>query len=63
MGIVDFEFAPHWDGSKEYIDLVKKYAETKHTTVYVCKDSGGIIADGDTVKLIGDIEKIEGRAI
>jgi len=38
--------------------LLKKYAEAKKTTVYACKDGDGIIIDGENIKLIGDILKI-----
>jgi len=58
LNIVDFEFMPHWKGSTKKLNLLKKYAEAKKTTVYACKDGDGIIIDGENIKLIGDIIKI-----
>ena len=58
LNIVDFEFMPHWKGSTKKLNLLKKYAEAKKTTVYACKDGDGIIIDGENIKLIGDILKI-----
>jgi len=58
LNIVDFEFMPHWKGSTKKFNLLKKYAEAKKTTVYACKDGDGIIIDGENIKLIGDILKI-----
>ena len=58
LNIVDFEFMPHWKGSTKKFNLLKKYAEAKKTTVYACKDGDGIIIDGENIKLIGDIIKI-----
>lgn len=60
LGIVDFEFAPHWTGSYKQVKLLKKYAKANKTTVYACKDGSGIVVNGDDIKIIGDIEKIQG---
>jgi dipeptidase E len=58
LGIADFEFAPHFNGSEEYLELLREYAKSENTTVYACKDGDGIIVDGKDVKLIGDVIKI-----
>lgn len=58
LGLVDFEFAPHWDGNTEYIILLSKYAKDKNKVVYACKDGDGIVIDGNDIKLIGDVKKI-----
>jgi dipeptidase E len=58
LGLVDFEFAPHWNGSMEYLELISKYAKDKNKVVYACKDGDGIIIDGNDIKLIGDVKRI-----
>ena len=60
LGLVDFEFMPHWseDESIKYLDLLKDYSKSKNTTVYACADSDGIVIDGDDIKFIGNIIKI-----
>ncbi|MEG0308357.1 MAG: Type 1 glutamine amidotransferase-like domain-containing protein [Clostridium sp.] len=63
LGLVDFEFMPHWDGTVEVLNSVKNYSKIKSTVVYVCKDGDGIIVDGDSIKLIGDVVKIGEDAI
>ena len=59
LGLIDFEFAPHWDGENGYIGLLSTYARDKNKVVYACKDGDGIIVDGSKVRLIGDIKTIE----
>jgi dipeptidase E len=58
LGLVDFEFAPHWNGSMEYLELISKYAKDKNKVVYACKDGDGIIINGNDIKLIGDVKRI-----
>jgi dipeptidase E len=59
LGLVNFEFLPHWDGSVEYLDLLKKYAKARNTMVYCCKDGDGIVINDNSIQLIGDIIKVE----
>ncbi|MEZ2323079.1 Type 1 glutamine amidotransferase-like domain-containing protein [Bacillus pacificus] len=60
LGIVDFDFMPHWseEQSEKYLDLLKDYSELKSREIYACKDGDGIVIDGEEIKLIGDILKI-----
>jgi dipeptidase E len=59
LGLVDFEFMPHWDGTEKFLNFVRSYAAHKNTIVYVCKDGDGIVVDNDNVKLIGNVIKIQ----
>ncbi|MCB2340458.1 Type 1 glutamine amidotransferase-like domain-containing protein [Clostridium estertheticum] len=60
LGIVDFQFMPHWsdDESIKYLDLLKNYSKVKKTTIYACNDGDGIVIDGDDIKFIGNVIKI-----
>ncbi len=62
LGLVDFEFMPHWGNGKEYLALLKKYARLRNKVVYACKDGEGIIIDGSEIKLIGDVQRIDAAA-
>lgn len=59
LGLVDFGFAPHWDGAIEHLELLRVYTKEKNTIVYACKDGDGIILDGNEIILIGDVKKID----
>lgn len=60
LGIVDFDFMPHWseEQSEKYLDLLKDYSKLKNKEIYACKDGDGIVIEGEEIKLIGDILKI-----
>ena len=60
MGVVDFEFLPHYNRwGEEFKDLVKEYSRMVKTTIYACDDGDGIIIDNGTIAFIGTIKKIE----
>lgn len=59
LGLVDFEFMPHWDGTEEFLNLVRDYARQKNTVVYVCKDGNGIVVNDDNIRLMGNVIKIQ----
>ncbi|MBU3099751.1 MULTISPECIES: Type 1 glutamine amidotransferase-like domain-containing protein [Clostridium] len=60
LGIVDFQFMPHWsdDESIKYLDVLKDYSKVKKTTIYACNDGDGIVIDGNDIKFIGNVMKI-----
>ncbi|MFC9707360.1 Type 1 glutamine amidotransferase-like domain-containing protein [Paenibacillus sp. NPDC056933] len=58
LALVDFEFSPHWDGTEEALDSLRNYALTNATTIYACKDGGGIVIDGEVVESYGDAYRI-----
>jgi len=59
LGLVDFEFAPHWDGSDAYLEKIQAYARSKKKTVFLCKDGDGVIVNKDAIQLIGDVARVE----
>jgi dipeptidase E len=58
LGLVDFAFVPHFGYGGFTLDDVRKYAREKHTSVYVARDTGAIIINGDKIKCIGDVIKV-----
>jgi len=58
LGLVEFEFLPHWDGSKRTEQSISHYAKAKNTTVYLCRDGDAIIVNNTKIELIGDIRVI-----
>lgn len=59
LGLVNFEFLPHWNGSTDGTELLRKYSKMKDTIIYACRDNDGIIVNNDKVKLMGQIEIIQ----
>ena len=58
LGLVDFAFVPHLGYGRFTLDDVKKYSREKYAVVYVARDSGAIIVNGNKVKCIGDVIKV-----
>jgi len=53
LNLVDFAYAPHFDGSREE---VTKFSHTFPGPVYAVKDGGGIIVEDDQIEAIGPVE-------
>jgi dipeptidase E len=58
LGLVDFEFMPHWDREQGQQDGLLKYSLYQEKSIYTCKDGGGIVIDGDEVEFYGDVKEI-----
>lgn len=58
LGLVNFEFMPHWDGTIESLESIKVYSNLNNTVVYVCKDGDGIIVEDENIKLIGNVVRV-----
>lgn len=58
LGLVDFEFAPHWDGNPQFLEQIREYAHSRKSVVYVCKDGDGLVVNEGDVQLIGDVVRI-----
>ncbi|MGF9697964.1 MULTISPECIES: Type 1 glutamine amidotransferase-like domain-containing protein [Paenibacillus] len=61
LGLVDFEFAPHWDGEEASLDSLRDYADANAAKVYACQDGDGIVIDGEEVELYGDVRLLNHR--
>ncbi|MGC5770842.1 Type 1 glutamine amidotransferase-like domain-containing protein [Paenibacillus pabuli] len=58
LALVDFEFSPHWDGTEEALESLRDYVRANATTIYACKDGGGLVIDGEKVESYGDTRRI-----
>ncbi|MCL6659995.1 Type 1 glutamine amidotransferase-like domain-containing protein [Paenibacillus amylolyticus] len=61
LELVDFEFAPHWDGSEDTLDSLREYSRVNRTAVYACQDGGGLVIDCASVELYGNVRLIDYR--
>lgn len=59
LGLVSFEFMPHWKKNFLYLDDLKEYSKDSGKTIYTCKDGDGITVENKVIKLHGDIKVIE----
>ena len=53
LGLVHFEFAPHWDGTEETLHALQEYAQLQQTEVYGCPDGGAVIVEDDSIERFG----------
>lgn len=59
LGLVNFEFFPHWNKDYIHLDEIKNYSKIHKKIVYACKDGEGIVIEDEDVRFFGDILKIE----
>ena len=56
LHFVNFEFLPHYNRWTDDFKLaVHNYAHTTGTTVFAGNDGDGLIVDGDTIQMVGNI--------
>ncbi|WP_405172078.1 Type 1 glutamine amidotransferase-like domain-containing protein [Paenibacillus sp. FSL H8-0280] len=61
LGLVNLEFAPHWDGSEDTLNSLREYTRVNRSAVYACQDGGGVVVDGDSVELYGNVSFVDFR--
>jgi dipeptidase E len=54
LGLVQFEFFPHFVSSKRYMEEMKSYSELSNYPLYASRDGSGIIVDGTNIKFVGE---------
>ncbi|WP_145320048.1 Type 1 glutamine amidotransferase-like domain-containing protein [Paenibacillus xylanexedens] len=59
LGLVEFEFAPHWDGLEDTLNSLREYTLVNSKAVYACQDGGGIVIDGESVELYGNVHLVD----
>jgi len=55
LGLVDFEFFPHFRTSRKIRDALLAYSERSRYPLYACRDGSGIVVEGDRFTAHGDI--------
>jgi len=55
LGLVPFEFSPHYNGRKKVDEELLRYSKKIEHPLYACPDGDGIIINGDKVSFIGEV--------
>jgi dipeptidase E len=55
LGLVGFEFFPHYRHSSRYRLALQRYSRRSERPLYACRDGGGIVVEGDCFTLHGDV--------
>lgn len=55
LGLVGFEFFPHYRDSRRYRDALCDYSKTNRRPVYACRDGSGVVVEGDRFTAHGDV--------
>lgn len=55
LGLVNFEFFPHYRNSKRYEQEMQKYSKKSPRTLYAVPDSSGIIVEPNSVSFCGKV--------
>ena len=55
LGILDFEFYPHFKGDNKTEAKLSAYAKAKNTRLYACDDDAGLLIKDDVVIKLGPV--------
>jgi dipeptidase E len=55
LGLVKFEFHPHYNGRKRVDEELKKYSKTLNYPLYASFDGAGVVVDGDKISFVGGV--------
>ncbi len=55
LGLVDFEFFPHFRRSKRYREALAAYSRASGRALYACRDGSGIVVEGDRFTAHGEV--------
>ena len=58
LGLVGFEFFPHYRRSARYREALARYSEQSKRPIYACTDGSGIVVEGDRFTAHGDVWRI-----
>lgn len=53
LGLIKFEFFPHYKNSKRYDKALRDYSIKSKKRIYASADGCGIVIDGDNMKFVG----------
>lgn len=59
LGLLDFEFFPHFEYNPKQVGFLKKYAQSQRVKVYACDDGGGLEVSDRFVQTIGAVHEFE----
>ena len=58
IGLIDFEFFPHWNKWSYYLNDLLKYSKENNKTIYIAEDGEGIFIDKNQHTIIGNMKMI-----
>ena len=59
LGLVDFQFLPHFEPGEADIAEIEAHQRRFSTTLYACPDGGGIVVDGADLEFFGEVRRFE----
>lgn len=62
LGLVDFEFFPHYRHSARYRRALADYTRREGRLLFAGRDGSGVVIEGDRVEPVGDVWTFEGGA-
>lgn len=60
LGLVKYEFFPHYGRSTRLDNALKNYSKRHGTSIIACEDAGGIVQNGSEVRYFGTLFLFEG---
>ncbi len=64
LGLVPFEFSPHYEASAEVDSELRAYSSTREYPVYAAQDGAGVVVKNGKIKIVGRVSKFHrGRKI
>lgn len=60
VGVVDFEFFPHYRHSPRYRRALADYSRREKSLLYACRDGSGLVVEGDRITPLGDVWIFDG---
>jgi dipeptidase E len=55
LGLVDFDFFPHFRRSARYRDALARWSKRMQRPVYACPDGSGVVVEGDCFTAHGEV--------
>jgi dipeptidase E len=59
LGLVGFEFFPHYRHSPRYRRALADYVRRQRRVLYACRDGGGLVVEGDRITPYGDVWRFD----
>ncbi len=59
LGLIDFDFHPHFGSYGAKLEQLKEYSQRRHKTVYAVPNGAGLAVLGDEVRPYGHYVRIE----
>ena len=58
LGLMENEFMPHWETQNNRLQELLDYSIQVENSIYTCYDGAGIVIEGETMELFGQVNEI-----